>query len=103
MAHPLQFCPNATRPLTDQELRHQVEVVPCKDKHCSGELQSGDTDLLIPAVAPPSIPSVNRNAMPTFTPTLSMRTEVRLQKRTNFYSDLPVETGSVVFVDVLEA
>jgi len=89
--------------LTDQEIRDQIEVVPCKDKYCSGELQSEDTDLLIPALAPPSVPSVNRNAMPTFTPTQSMRTEVRPQRRTNVDSDLPVETGLVVSVVVLEA
>jgi len=94
---------NATRPLTDQELRHQVEVLPCKDKHCSGELRGGDTDLLIPGVAPPSVPSVNHNAMPTLTATQRMRTEIRPQRRTNVYPDLPIVTGLGVPAAVLTA
>lgn len=87
---------NATRPLTFEELRHEVEVVPCKDRHCSGEPHGSDKDLVIPAIAPPSAPSVNRNAMPTFDPTQSMRTEVRPQRRTNVYPDLPAVTKLVV-------
>ena len=83
---------NATRPLTDEELRHQVEVVQCKNKQCSGELKIGDTDLIIPAVAPPSLPAVNHNAVPTFTPTKSMRTEIKSQRRTNASPDLPAMT-----------
>jgi hypothetical protein len=87
---------NATRPLTFEELRHEVEVVPCKDKDCSDEPHGGDTNLVIPAVAPPSAPSVNRNAMPTFSPPLSMRTEIRPQRRTNVHPNLPVVTELVV-------
>jgi hypothetical protein len=87
---------NATRPLTDEELRHQVEVVQCKDKQCSSEVQISDTDLIIPAVAPPSLPAVNHDAVPTFIPTKSMRTEVRSKKRTDVHPDLPAATDMAV-------
>lgn len=87
---------NATRPLTDQELKDQIEVVPCKDKQCSEELKRSDTDLLIPALAPPSLPAANLDAVPTFTPTKSMRTEVRSQRRTNVRPDLPAATDLAV-------
>ena len=83
---------NATRSLTDEELRYHVEVVQCKDKQCSSEVQISDTDLIIPAVAPPSLPAVNHNAVPTFTPTKSMRTEIKSQRRTNASPDLPAMT-----------
>jgi hypothetical protein len=87
---------NATRPLAEDEIRHQVEIISCKDKHCSAELQGhdiGDHALLIPAVPPPSLPSSNENAVPTFTPTPSMRTEIRPLKRTNVSPDVPVVTN----------
>jgi hypothetical protein len=87
---------NATRPLTDQELQHQVAIVPCKDKQCSDELKRSDTGLLIPAVAPPSLPAVNHDTVPTFTLTLSMRTEVRSQRRSNVHTDMPAVTDLAV-------
>lgn len=83
---------NNTRPLTDEEMDHQIEVVQCKDKQCSGELKISDTDLFIPMPAPPALPAINHDAVPTFTPTKSMRTEVRSQRRTNASPDLPAMT-----------
>ena len=62
----------------------------------SFQLKIGDTDLIIPAVAPPSLPAVNHNAVPTFTPTKSMRTEIKSQRRTNAYPDLPAMTDMAV-------
>ena len=86
---------NMTRPLTDDELRDQIEIISCKDKHCSAELQGREIDtntILVPAVPPPSLPSPNENAMPTFTPTPSMRTVIKPLKRTNASPDVPVVT-----------
>jgi hypothetical protein len=86
---------NAFCALTDDEIRHQVEIVSCKDKHCSAELQGRDInekDLLVPAVPPPSLLSVNRNAVPTFTSKQSMRTETRPRERTKVKPVMPVVT-----------
>ena len=87
---------NVTRPLTDEEIRRRVEIVSCKDKQCSAELQGREmdaSDLLLPAIAPPSLPSVNDNAVPTFLPTQSIRTVARPLKRTNVLPDAPVMTN----------
>jgi hypothetical protein len=100
ITHDLEI--DATRPLTNKELWYQVELVAYKDKHCSGELQGSDTNLLIPAVTPPSTPSVNHNAMPTFTPTQSTRTKIKPQRRTDVYPDMPVVTELVVSALVIE-
>ena len=87
---------NATRPLTVDEIRHQIEIVSCKDKHCTAELHGRDIDantLLIPAISPPSLPSTNENTVPTFSPTPSMRTEIKPMKRTNVSPDAPTTTS----------
>lgn len=86
---------NATRPLTDGGIRHQIEVVLCKDKECSAWLQGRDIDdaAVLPAILPSSAPSANHDAVPTPTPTKSMRTETKAQKRTNVFPDLPNVTS----------
>ncbi|KAM0723276.1 hypothetical protein Q7P37_001477 [Cladosporium fusiforme] len=87
---------NATRPLTDEEIQHHVEVVPCQNERCSAELHGRELDpgdLFITAIQPPSTPSVNHNAAPTLTPVQTMRTEIKPQKRTNVSLDLPAVTN----------
>lgn len=86
---------NITRPLSEDEIRNQIEIVSCKDKYCSSELRGRDIGvdgIVIPAVPPSSLPSVNTNAAPTFTPTPSMRTEIKPLKRTSVSPDVPVMT-----------
>lgn len=88
---------NATRLLTKNELEHEIEVINCKDRRCSDEIRGqaldDDTELLIPAAVPPSVPTANKDAMPTFVPPAgSMRTEVRPQKRTDVRPDMPAAT-----------
>jgi len=88
------FVNNVTPPLTDDEIRNHIEIVSCNDKQCSNELRGRDTNaLIIPAVLPPSLPSVNHNALPTYSPIQSMRTEVKPRKRTNVFLDMPFATS----------
>ncbi|USW50702.1 hypothetical protein Slin15195_G040210 [Septoria linicola] len=65
---------NATRPLTADEIRHNVEVSDCADRHCSRERRNGEDSLFLPGSGPPPTPSVNV-AVPT------MITSVLLQAR----------------------
>lgn len=85
---------NSTRPLTDDEVRNNVEITSCKDRHCSRERAehggNEDDSLYIPGAGPPSTPSANL-AVPTLVTSFVPEPMV---KRSSVSPNLPLITAS---------
>ncbi|PPJ57287.1 hypothetical protein CBER1_09015 [Cercospora berteroae] len=84
---------NTTRPLTEEELRHDVEIIQCADRHCRKErreLGEDDHSIVVAGTGPPTVPPANPAV-----PTLVSDAEVfpALFRRTSLDEDIPFETG----------
>lgn len=79
---------NATRPLTDVELKENVEVTRCADRKCLREEQ--DDSLIIPGVGRPATPSGTVAITTLVTRVLPSQVEVR---RSALSADLPIITA----------
>ncbi|CAK1366362.1 unnamed protein product [Cercospora beticola] len=84
---------NTTRPLTEEELRHDVEIIQCADRHCQKErkeLGEDDHSIVVPGTGPPTVPPANP-AVPT--PVSGAEISPALFRRTSLDEDIPFETG----------
>lgn len=62
---------NVTRRLTEEEMKRNIEIIPCADRTCSKERRTfGNEDRLIfiPGEGPPMMPSTNPDSVPTVLP-----------------------------------
>lgn len=88
---------NVTRPLSDEEILHQVQIIECADRECSREradLEGYDDDsLFVRGAALPATPSAN-SAIPTLISSTSV-TDMSTNKRTPLSADLPLITPYV--------
>lgn len=81
---------NVTRPLTEEELKENVEITRCADRKCLQEEQ--DDSLIIPGVGRPSLPSETVAITTLVTRVLPSQVEVR---RSPLSADLPVVTAMI--------
>lgn len=81
---------NATRPLTDEEIKENVEITRCVDRKCLQEEE--DDSLIIPGVGRPSMPSKTVAVTTLVTRVLPSQVEVR---RSALSADLPLVTAIV--------
>lgn len=85
---------NVTRPLTDEERKRDLQVIPCRDRKCTQEARDVENDddagVVIPGAGPPSVPSANY-AIPTFVTRTKVETP-GLKRRSPSDDTLPVAT-----------
>lgn len=83
---------NVTRPLTEDELRNNVEVIQCTDRRCAHDQANDDGEdgsLYVPGTGPPSTPSAV-NAVPTLVTSVVQPEHF---KRSSVSADVPLVTA----------
>lgn len=85
---------NVTRPLTEDELRNNVEIIQCTDRRCAHDQANDDGkdgSLYVPGTGPPSTPSAV-NAVPTLVTSVVQPEHF---KRSSVSADVPLVTAIV--------
>lgn len=84
---------NATRPLTDDELKRDLEIVQCIDRNCNSELKQQGHDgtvLIIPGQPPSSVPAGVEARATAIARTLVRK--VRVDRRRSLFETIPAAT-----------